>query len=147
MKISDLCGQDFVIGTGPEMTIRAAAERMAEEGVGCLVVVERTGAVAGVITDRDIVVRVVAEGQNPDSTRVADAMSEPPVTISHTANVEEAASLMRETGVRRLPVIDRHGKAVAVVSLDDLLIAASTEIHDLAEVVNSARRTTREPQS
>lgn len=145
MRIGDLCGKDFVIGTGPEMTIRRAAERMAEEGVGCLVVVERSGSLAGVITDRDIVVRVLAEGLNPDTTSVADAMSEPPVTISHNAEMEEAARLMRETGVRRLPVIDRHGKAIGVVSLDDLLTAVSSGLRDLSEVVNSARRDSREP--
>jgi CBS domain-containing protein len=140
MRLDDLCGNDFVIGTGPEMTVRAAAERMADEGVGCLIVIDRAGALSGVITDRDIVVRVVSEGMDPATTTVGEVMSEPPVTISHTAGIDEAARLMRETGVRRLPMIDRHGKPVGVVSLDDLLAAVSSSFHDLAEVVNTVRR-------
>lgn len=144
MRVGDFCGNDFVIGTGPEMSVRAAARRMAEEGVGSLIVIDRSGVLAGVITDRDITVRVVARGLDPSRTTVSEAMSSPPVTISNTAEVSEAIQLMRGASVRRLPVLDRHGKAVGVVSFDDLFIHSSRALANLADMIDSERRPIRQ---
>ena len=143
MRIGDLCKQDFVIGTGPEMSIREAAERMTEESVGCLIVTDRTGILAGIITDRDIMTRVVATGLDPKKVSVGEAMSHPVVTISHKSEVEEAAHKLREHEIRRLPVLDQHGKVLGVVSFDDILGAATAELCDLAGVVSAACRATR----
>ena len=143
MKIGDLCKQDFVIGTGPEMSIREAASRMAEESVGCLIVTDRTGTLAGIITDRDIMTRVVAKGLDPKKVSVGEAMSHPVVTVSHKTDVEDAAHLLRKHEIRRLPVLDQHGKVLGVVSFDDLLGAATAELCDLAGVVSAACRATQ----
>lgn len=141
MRVSDLCGKDFLIGTGPEMTLRAAAVRMTEEGVGCLIVIDRSGVLIGILTDRDIVVRAVAFGLDPDETRVADAMSSPAVTVSCTAEVEDAARLMREFGIRRLPVVESHGKAIGIISMDDVVRVLAATLRDVSNAADVARRT------
>ncbi len=143
MRIQDFIGKDFVIGTGPDMSVRDAAKRMAEEGVGCLVVVDRQGALIGVVTDRDLVVRVLAPGEDPDTTSVAEAMTSSPATITEGAGIEDAASRMREAHVRRLPVVDAKGHVVGVLSLDDVLSALGRQVSDLAAVVEDVCRTTR----
>lgn len=139
MKVSDLCRQDFVIGTGPEMTVRDAAARMAEDGVGSLIVVDHSGALVGIITDRDIVVRCTAQGLSPEKVAVEEAMSKPVVTISHKADLEDAARLMRRHEIRRLPVLDQHGKVLGMLSFDELLAKSAEVLTELAAIVNAAR--------
>jgi CBS domain-containing protein len=143
MHVGDLTQTDFVIGIGPEMPVQHAAERMAEEGVGCLVVVGQDGTLAGMVTDRDLAVRVLAAGLDPRRTPVSRAMTPDPVTIPHAAEIEEAARLMRDHRVRRLPVLDVDGRVVGVLSLDDLLATAGSELSDLCVVVESVRRAVR----
>ncbi|MFN0205294.1 MAG: CBS domain-containing protein [Planctomycetota bacterium] len=140
MRVSDLCDKGFLIGTGPDVTLRAAALRMAEEGVGCLIVVDRSGSMTGIITDRDIVTRAVALGLDPDVTLVSDAMSCAPITVESTADIEDAAQLMREFGIRRLPVVEAHGKAIGIVTMEDILRVVASSLRELSNAVDVVRR-------
>src|SRR4030095_5747148 len=106
MHVGDISGSDFVIGIGPEMSVAYAATRMADEGVGCLVVIDRKGDLVGIVTDRDLMVRVIARNLDPAKTTASTAMTPDPITISASAEIEEAARVMREGGVRRLPVLN-----------------------------------------
>jgi len=143
MRVRELCGKDFVIGTGPDMSVRNAARRMAEEGVGCLIVVDRQGELAGVVTDRDLVTRALAEGANPDTTAVGDVMTVSPVTIEDDSDLDEAARRMREAGVRRLPIVDRRRRVVGMLSLDDLLGEMGRRMVDLSAVAQNVCRAVR----
>jgi CBS domain-containing protein len=105
-------------------TLQAAAAKMAEINVGSLPVL-RDGRLAGIVTDRDIVVRAIARGDAPD-TAVADAMSEGVVTLTPDMSVDEAAHLMSDKQIRRLYVVD-NDRLVGVVSLGDLAVDAETE--------------------
>ena len=105
-------------------TLQAAAAKMAEINVGSLPVL-RDGRLAGIVTDRDIVVRAVARGAAPD-TAVADAMSDGVVTLSPDMSVDEAARLMSDKQIRRLYVVDED-RLVGVVSLGDLAVDAETD--------------------
>jgi len=107
--------------------------------VGSLVVIDdrETGrAPAGIITDRDIVVAVVALGLDPEAIRVEDVMSREMFTVGENAGVAETAELMRMKGIRRLPVTDRGGALVGIVAADDLLSLLSEEMSALATMVS-----------
>jgi CBS domain-containing protein len=98
-----------------------ASRRMRQLDVGSLVVVDESGAVAGVLTDRDIVVRALAEGRDPNTTTVQEICSKELSTISPDDSVDDAVRLMREKSVRRLPVVE-GGRPVGIVSIGDLAV-------------------------
>lgn len=112
----------------PAATVRAAAQRMDEEGVGSLLVVEG-GRLRGVLTDRDVVVRALAPGLGEDVT-VAEVMSAPAVTVDVTDGVDAAYRAFRRSGFRRLPVVDGH-RPVGVLAVDDLLLDVFQRFADL----------------
>ena len=97
-----------------------AARVMRDEGIGDVIVVEGEDA-AGIVTDRDIVIRAVAEGADPNSTRLGQVVSGDLTAVAPGDPVDRAVELMREKAVRRLPVLE-GGKPVGVVSLGDLAI-------------------------
>lgn len=109
---------------GPPVMIDAtapvseAARQMKAQDIGDVIVM-RDGQICGMVTDRDIVVRVVAEGRDEDQTKLGDICSREPVTIKRSAGVEDAVQLMREHAIRRLPVVE-DGQPVGIVSLGDL---------------------------
>jgi CBS domain-containing protein len=104
---------------GPDAPLVAAARRMRDENVGSLPVGEGAE-LLGMITDRDIVVRCVAAGENCGNVAVRDAMSAELLCCLADQPVEDAARLMEEYRVRRLPVIDHRQRLVGIVSLTDL---------------------------
>jgi CBS domain-containing protein len=103
----------------PDADVRSAAELMRDQDIGDVVVVEGSD-IRGIVTDRDIAIRAVAEGRGPD-TRLADILSDPVVTASPTDSVEHVVDLMRRHAVRRIPVVE-SGRLAGVVSLGDLAI-------------------------
>jgi CBS domain-containing protein len=143
MKLKDLCGPPFVIGITPEASARAAAKKMLDDHVGALIVVGHDGKVAGVVTDRDLALRVVAAGKNPETTRVGEIMSKPAKTAREDLDVRAAAMLMIEGRVRRLPIVDAEGRAKGMTSLDDLVAAAADHLRELAAIVGDARAAAR----
>ncbi len=138
MAIGEICSREVVYVRRDE-NIRAAAELMRQYHVGSLVVVDdrETGrAPAGIITDRDIVVAVVALGLDPEAIRAEDVMSREMFTVGENTGVAETAELMRMKGIRRLPVTDRGGALVGIVAADDLLSLLSEEMSALATMVS-----------
>jgi CBS domain-containing protein len=99
-------------------TLREAGQEMQRRDIGDVIVV-RSGKVCGVVTDRDIVVRAVAEGRDPNSTRLSDVMSEQLATIQPSTPIDDAVRVMREKAVRRLPVVEGD-RPVGIVSIGDL---------------------------
>jgi len=96
-----------------------AARMMRDEDVGLIPIVESNNLV-GTVTDRDIAVRLVAEGKSPEKTRVADIASRELVTIDPDQDVDEALRLMAKHQVRRLPVVEEDGKLVGIVAQADI---------------------------
>ena len=101
--------------------IREAARIMRDADIGDVIVVRSDGSVCGIITDRDLVVRAVAEGADPNTAPVADVCLHSVVSISSGDPVDQALPLMREHNIRRLPVID-DSRLVGIVTLGDLAI-------------------------
>jgi len=95
-----------------------AARYMRDEGIGDVIVTDGE-TVQGIVTDRDIVIRAVADGLDTATTTVGDICSTDLATLSPDAEVEEAVTLMRERALRRLPVVEK-GKPVGIVSIGDL---------------------------
>jgi CBS domain-containing protein len=100
-------------------SIADAASRMREADVGN-VIVQQNGMVRGIVTDRDIVVRVVGAGRDVAQTRLEDICSPELVTASPEDDVDRVIASMREHAIRRVPVLDERGQAVGIVSLGDL---------------------------
>src|SRR5436190_23625129 len=104
MKVRDLMTPNPTCAD-PETTVEEIATLMKEEDIGCVPIIDEEGQVAGVITDRDIVVRCIAEGKDPSECRADDVITPQSVCISPTADAKEAARLMAQRQVRRLPVV------------------------------------------
>jgi CBS domain-containing protein len=103
-------------------TVMDAAELMRERDIGDVVVLE-DDRLYGILTDRDIVVRVLAEGGDPAAVTVGEICSRDLTTISPTASLGTAVRLIREKAIRRLPVVEDDGMVVGIVSLGDLAAA------------------------
>jgi CBS domain-containing protein len=110
----------------PEATLQAAAKKMRSSNVGILPVVEEE-AVAGVLTDRDIVLRAVSEALRPEMTRVRSVMTPKPIFCYEDQDISQVALLMEKHLVHRLMVLDRRYRLVGVVSVSDLAAKIQTE--------------------
>jgi CBS domain-containing protein len=134
--IGEICSKP-ALTVAPDTTVQEAAHRMATRRVGALVVVDAERRPRGVITDRDIVVGVVAAGKDPAAVRVTQLTRRRAVVIDEDAGIFDAARLLSRRGVRRLPVVDRAGKLVGLISLDDLLILLGSEMGHIASALAS----------
>ena len=136
MDIGNIC-QRQVVTAQAEEEIVAAARLMRDCHVGFIVVVEPQVAAqsmvpVGVLTDRDIVVAVVARDADVRTLRIEDVMTREPLTLKESVPVEEALRQMRRRGVRRVPVVGDRGQLVGVVSLDDLFSVLAGQVQDVA---------------
>ncbi len=122
MTAGRLCSR--VLATvSPDETIKVASQRMAEYDVGTLVVLkgERAKRAVGVITDRDIVVRCVAEQLDPEQTPVSEIMTTPVFTVRDETSINEALAKMAAAGTRRLVVVAEGDRVAGMLTLDDIL--------------------------
>jgi CBS domain-containing protein len=119
---------------GENDTVTDAAKRLAELGVGSMPICGEDDRLKGMITDRDIVVKVLAQGKNPDSTWVGELAEGKPVTIGADDPVSEALQVMKDNKIRRLPVIDGHD-LVGIVSVAD--IATNVDEEQTGEVIET----------
>lgn len=118
----------------PDGTLAEAAKQMSRADIGDVLVVDASGLLRGIVTDRDIAIRAVAEDLDPRKTPAVDVLS-PAVTISPTASVAEAMEIMRRHDIRRLPVAE-DGQPVGIVSLGDL--SKSSEAGPLLADISAA---------
>jgi CBS domain-containing protein len=125
MRISEIMSRG-VLCTHPSASLQEAAVRMRSFQIGLLPVFDRERLV-GMITDRDIAVRGVAEGLDPSTTRVRDVMTTEVISCYDDQLVVEATFLMQENQIRRLVVLNRDEQLVGVVSLGDLAVATGDE--------------------
>jgi CBS domain-containing protein len=103
----------------PDDPLVAAAKTMLERKIGCVIVVQQEK-VIGIVTESDLV-RCAASGHDPNHTIVKDIMKTPPVTCTPQAPVEEAYAHMRRNNIRHLPIVDRSGTLVGIVTMKDLI--------------------------
>lgn len=104
-----------------DSTVTEAARLMSEHDIGDIMVTESDGRLCGVLTDRDIVLRVLAGKKDPDQTKLSDVCTRNPVMLEPSSSVEEAVKLMAGKSIRRIPVVE-NGNPVGIVSLGDLAV-------------------------
>ena len=136
MPVGEICNREVVVAERTT-TIVEAARLMRRYHVGDLVVVDEVQGrrvPVGMVTDRDLVVEVIAREQPFASCTVSAVMSATVVCVPETAGVIEAIQLMRSHGVRRLPVVDANGALVGILAADDLLDLLAEELSALARI-------------
>lgn len=119
---------------GPDATVEALAMRLEQASIGS-VVIEKEMEPVGIVTDRDLALRVDARGRSPSALTAADVMTEDPVTVREDAPLLDVTRTMREHSVRRLPVVSSDGTLVGIVTFDDLMQLFVTEMANLSSVI------------
>jgi CBS domain-containing protein len=138
MHVRDAMSRD-VESIRSTLTAKAAAERMATNGIGYLPVSDH-GKLVGIVTDRDIACRIVAEDRDPKTTKVADIMSKGVAYCFDDDDLAAAVHLLEKNRVRRLPVLDRKEHLVGILSLSD--VAQHAPQHLTAEILDAVTRDT-----
>jgi CBS domain-containing protein len=138
MSLERFCRKS-VVTILPEQSVHDAARMMRDRHVGAVLVVDEDRPV-GIVTDRDIVLRGIVEGRDPNTTPVGDVMSRTLTVVRSDEKIDDAITAIRTAGVRRLPIVDAAtGKAIGMVTLDDLVVLMAGELSVAAGAVQSNR--------
>jgi CBS domain-containing protein len=142
MPIGDICVREVVTATS-ETTIQQAAQLMRENHVGDLLVVDQQNGVrtpVGIVTDRDIVIAVVAPGLDPAVLSVGDVMGPELETVDEDEGIFETLHQMRDAGVRRIPVVNENNELIGIVSTDDIVQLLADEMTEVAKLISREQR-------
>lgn len=142
MTLGTICNREVVV-VEDRSSIQEAAALMRNYHVGCLVVTEaRAGRnfPIGILTDRDIVIELVALEVDPNTVTVADVMSQSLDCASETDDSLDTLKRMRQQGIRRMPVVNDQGGLIGLITLDDLLALLAEQLQDLAALVATEQR-------
>jgi CBS domain-containing protein len=136
MSLQRFC-QRPIVTVAPEHTIPTACQLLEEHNIGCLLV-EEQGKLCGILTDRDIALRVTGRRRDPEQTTVRQVMSGDTVAISVESTAQELTALMHTHHVRRVPILDDTGRAIGIVTLDDLLALLGDEMSEIGQAIAAA---------
>jgi CBS domain-containing protein len=135
MSISNLCNRTVVcVNTGA--SIAEVAKQMEDKNVGSVVVVDNEKP-CGLVTDRDIILRVVNKGKDPQQTYVDDVMSELVLCLEEDMGLYEALEMLKGKSLRRYPVIDKNGNLKGIITLDDIIYLLGREMSDVASIIQA----------
>ncbi len=138
MPISELCSREVIIVEAEDSALEAA-RLMRKHHVGDVVVIEKQNSIrkpVGIVTDRDLIVEIMATELDPTVITVGDIMTPKLVTVKESASIFETIQYMRRKAVRRSPVIDDNGGLVGIITMDDLLQLLSEELSELTKIVD-----------
>jgi CBS domain-containing protein len=127
MNVGQIFQREVDVASSDE-SAQAAAQRMAARNVGSLVVTDEAEHPVGIVTDRDVALKVVGRALSALDTTVEEIMTKNPVCVGHGASADEALSTMARKGVRRLPVTDSGGRLIGMLSFDDVLLGLTQEL-------------------
>jgi CBS domain-containing protein len=136
MQISELCRPD-VVTVKQDISVQDAAEIMQQKTVGSLVVVDDNCFPIGMITDRDIAVKVVAEKQLPAEVKVSQVMCKDVLMLSEQQDLTDAIDALCEKGVRRAPVLDEQNNLCGIVAIDDVMACIIDELNGVMEIIRA----------
>jgi len=137
MTLKTICNREVLI-VGKNDTVPEAARLMREHHAGDAVIVEERDGLrfpVGIVTDRDIVIELIAKEVDIHSVTVGDVMCQDIVLAKEEDDVDETIKIMRHKGIRRLPVVDQAGALVGIVTLDDLIDLIAEQLKDLAGLI------------
>ena len=140
MTVGRICVRQVLVAA-PDESGREAARRMQKADVGALVVVDSEQRPLGVLTDRDVALRCVADGRDPDRTTISALMTAPAICVQETTPIEDALSRMLAIPARRLVVTDDAGLLVGILALDDVAELLAEESGQIGRLL--ARRRTQ----
>jgi CBS domain-containing protein len=126
MSVGRICIRDVDTATGDESAL-TAARRMRDRSVGTLLVVDDHNHPMGLLSDRDLALRVIAQERDPARTPVSEIMTAMPMTILESSSIESALGHMRTGRFRRLPVVNGADELVGIITLDDILTLLAEE--------------------
>jgi len=118
LKVEDVMVEG-VITVDADATVMRAVKLMNENEIGCLIVTRR-GRAVGIITERDLLKRVIAKSKNPRKTMVREIMTKPLIAGQPNMDLEEATKLMFKMKIKKLPVVEQHGKLLGLITLTDV---------------------------
>jgi len=136
MSLTD-CIRNDVVTASPNDSVQDIAELMDRRNVGS-VVITRNERPIGIVTDRDLVLRVTARDKDPKITSVSDVMTRDPLVVRDDDSLEDVISCAREQCVRRLPVVDDNECLVGIVTLDDVVSNLVDEMNAVNDVIRSS---------
>lgn len=142
MSVGEVCNREVVV-IDAEASVLEAAHLMREFHVGDVVVVEQRRGMRvpkGILTDRDIVLEIVAKEIDPATVSCGDAMSYDLRLVSESDDLLDAMEQMRSRGVRRLPVVDDDGALAGILAVDDLIELAAEQLTDLVALISRERQ-------
>ena len=136
MSLQQFC-ERAVVTIAPDQSIAEACRLLREKNVGCVVATEGD-TVRGILTDRDIALKVTGEKKDPQQTKVREIMSPNPTRIAVNKSLHDLTTLMHTHHVRRVPIVDGGDKVLGIVTLDDLLVLLGDEMSDLGKGIAGA---------
>lgn len=126
-----------LVTIGEDQTALAAAQLMKESQAGCIVVVDGAGRLTGIITGRDLVLKVMAPGKSPTAMHVREVMSPSPTTATADLDLRSMARILARARVRRLPIVDADNRPIGIITLEDFLVHAADVLHSIGTAVSS----------
>ncbi len=138
MSVGRICVRDVWTATSRE-SVRESARRMGRQNLGTLVVVDEGNQPIGILSDRDIMMRCIVDGSDPDRTTVSELMSTPVSSAHEQMPIEEALQQMEACSVRRMPVVDDKGQLVGIISLDDIQELIAEECATVGRLLAKSR--------
>lgn len=142
MSVGRICVRTVHVASADE-SVREAARRMREADVGTLVVVDDKRSPLGVVTDRDVALRCVAAGRDPDATPIAAVMTAPAQCVAEATAIEDALAHMAGNEARRLVVTDDAGRLAGILALDDVLELLAEEAAVIGRLLRRRQRPVR----
>lgn len=125
-----------LVALKPDSPVLEAARALENNEIGAVLVLER-GCLVGMVTDRDLAIRALGRGLDPSTAPLSDVMSEVVATLPPEAERSEAIALMKKHRVRRIPLVEKGGKLVGMVTLDDLILDETVSLDEVSEVVHA----------
>lgn len=142
MSAGEICNREVVIAQRGETALQAA-KLMRRHHVGDLVVIDEQAGrrvPVGMLTDRDLVLEILAEESGPEEVTVGDIMTRDPLLVAENDELIDVVKRMRERGVRRVPVVDADGALQGILALDDIIDIAAEQLSDLVKLIGRERR-------
>jgi len=134
MSLQNYCRKP-VVRISPETNITEACQLMEQNNIGCLIA-EREGKLCGIVTDRDIALRVTGTKRDPDKTNVKDIMTPDPLRISVDKDLHHLTALMHAYHVRRVPIVNGFDTTLGIVTLDDLIAQLGENMSEIGKAIS-----------
>lgn len=134
MSLQTYCRKP-VVRISPETNITEACQLMEQNNIGCLIA-EQKGKLCGIVTDRDIALRVTGAKRDPDQTKVKEIMTPDPIRISVDKDVHHLTALMHAYHVRRVPIVNGFDTTLGIVTLDDLIAQLGDDLSEIGKAIS-----------